>query len=241
MAALGKKSSVFKWRSHEPSRLETFSDAVFAFAVTLIVVSLEVPHTFDELFEVFNGFFSFAACFALLFLIWNNQNIFFRRYGLNNAYITFLNAVLLFVVLMYVYPLKFLFVVVFSGGTYREHGHLINMITEQQTPMLMYVYHIGYMVIFLLFFLMYRHARAKATEIELSPAELFETTTFMMINFVNACLGLAGIILVFLLPVEDTGPTGMIYMLIPFAFWILFSLRGRQSRKIFGKIMEQTS
>ncbi|MCO5945508.1 TMEM175 family protein [Mucilaginibacter flavidus] len=106
-----KKESVFVWRSHEPSRLETFSDAVFAFAITLIMVSLEVPRTFDELFEVFKGFFAFACCFGILFMIWNNQNIYFRRYGLNNARVTSLNAMLLFVVLMYVYPLKFLFIV----------------------------------------------------------------------------------------------------------------------------------
>ena len=161
IASLHKKGSVFTWRSHEPSRLETFSDAVFAFAVTLIIVSLEVPRTFDELFEVFKGFLSFAACFAILFFIWNNQNIFFRRYGLNNAYITFLNAALLFVVLMYVYPLKFLFVVLFSGGIYNDHGRLIPMITDAQAPTLMYLYHAGYMAIYLLFFLMYQHAQIK--------------------------------------------------------------------------------
>ncbi|HEY4323135.1 MAG TPA: TMEM175 family protein [Mucilaginibacter sp.] len=79
VASIRKKGSVFTWRSHEPSRLETFSDAVFAFATTLIMISLEVPKTFDELFEVFKGFFSFAVCFGILFLIWNNQNIFFQK------------------------------------------------------------------------------------------------------------------------------------------------------------------
>jgi uncharacterized membrane protein len=35
----------------EVSRIEGLSDAVFGFEITLLVVSLEVPNTFDELLD----------------------------------------------------------------------------------------------------------------------------------------------------------------------------------------------
>ena len=96
----------------EVSRIEGFSDAVFAFAVTLLVVSLEVPHTFDELWAAMRQFFAFAICFALLFQVWWRHFNFFRRYGLEDAPTIVLTGILLFVVLFYVYPLKFVFTLV---------------------------------------------------------------------------------------------------------------------------------
>src|SRR6266550_5445328 len=113
----------FRWRSHEISRIEGLSDAVFALAVTLLVVSLEVPKTFNELAATIRGFGAFAISFTLLFMIWFNHFKFFRRYGLQDNTTVCLNGVLLFVVLFYVYPLKFLFsylVNVLTGG----HGEV---------------------------------------------------------------------------------------------------------------------
>src|SRR5919202_6343707 len=91
----------------EVSRIEGFSDAVFAFAITLLVVSLEVPKTYAELVAVLRGFPAFAVCFALLFQVWWRHYSFFRSYDLEDGRTIALTGVLLFVVLFYVYPLKF--------------------------------------------------------------------------------------------------------------------------------------
>ncbi|HWD87941.1 MAG TPA: TMEM175 family protein [Mucilaginibacter sp.] len=227
--------NTIRWRSHEPTRLETFSDAVFAFAVTLIIVSLEVPKTFDELFETMKGFVSFGACFAILFLVWNSQNVFFRRYGLTDAWTTTLNGFLLFVVLTYTYPLKFLAAVVFSSNTYMDHGQKFAMIRDMDLPTLMYVYDIGFILIYFLFALMYRHAKNHAAKLELTPYEEFETNTQLYANLVSVGIGLVAMLLTFLLPMQYKGASGYTYFSMTFAYPVLFNIRGRKSRRLFGE------
>jgi uncharacterized membrane protein len=81
------------WPHHEVLRLEGFSDAL-AFALTLLVVSLEVPRSFDELLATLRGAPAFAVCFALFWIIWREHHRFFRRFALEDATTVTLNAVL---------------------------------------------------------------------------------------------------------------------------------------------------
>src|SRR5215469_14845900 len=145
----------FRWRAGEITRLEGFCDVVFGFALTLLVVSLEVPRNYVELMAAIRGFVPFAACFAQLILIWRAHYRFSRRYGLEDPYTVFLNVVLLFLVLFYVYPLKFVFTALFDQLT----GHAVaGGLGWHEATVLMRIYAAGFTSVFLLFALMYAHA-----------------------------------------------------------------------------------
>ncbi len=89
----------FRLRGLDVSRIDAFSDVVFGFALTLLVVSLQVPKTFGELHDLMRGFVAFAISFALLLTVWYAHYLFFRRFGLHDARTIVLNSVLLFFVL----------------------------------------------------------------------------------------------------------------------------------------------
>jgi uncharacterized membrane protein len=203
---LSQKSSPnpagFRWRSSETSRLEELSDAVIGFALTLLVVSLEVPQTFDELLNSIRGFAAFALCFGLLVVIWYEHYTFFRRYGLNDTYVIVWNTVLLFLIVFYVYPLKFLFTLLFNevfGMSFLvtlPGGAVVPMIREGQLPQLYLIYGIGWTAVWLVFVLLYRHALRKSAFLNLNPLEVFDTRASISENLAAAGVGLVSIGLV---------------------------------------------
>jgi uncharacterized membrane protein len=182
----------FRWRGGEITRLEGFTDAVFAFAVTLLVVSLEVPKTFDELIITMKGFVAFALCFAILVQVWYQHYKFSRRYGLQTVYTIVLNAALVFVVLFYVYPLKFLFTLAIggvSGGLTMPVEQLTRMVrTYHQISLLWLIYSAGVVAVYGLFMLLYQYAYGKRHELGLNEYETFATR-----NAIVHFAGLAGI------------------------------------------------
>lgn len=235
-AAKLSRAANIVWRSHEPSRLETFSDAVFGFALTLIIVSIEVPQSFNDLLETMRGTISFAVCFAALFQIWNSQNIFFRRYGMKDKHTVILNAMLMFVVLIYAYPLKFLSILLLQRHTYILNGHQLPMIFSRQVPSLIMIYGAGFSVIYLLFTLMHFNALKYKNELNMAPIEVFETKTLAYINLICFCIGLFSISLAAILPLQYTGVSGLVYFLIPLAYWSWYSYRGKRGRMIYKAI-----
>ena len=74
----------FRLRGENQSRLETFSDAVFALSITLLIVSSSVPESFEDMIRVFADFIPFAMCMALITYIWYEHFLFIIRFGFRN-------------------------------------------------------------------------------------------------------------------------------------------------------------
>lgn len=208
---IGEKGG-FRWRSREVSRIEGLSDAIFGFAITLLVVSLDVPRDFTELANRMRGFLAFAISFAMLVWIWFEQHKYFRRYGLQDGVAATLNVILLFVVLFYVYPLKFLFgllVTLYSGqavgvrmadggfaiGTPDITGQVNPILRADQWPQLMSIYAVGFIAIWLVFVLLTVHAYRKREVLDLNAFEIHDTRRKMREYLILMAIGVASLAL----------------------------------------------
>jgi uncharacterized membrane protein len=213
----------FRLRGTHMSRIDAFSDVVFGFAITLLVVSLEVPHTFEELNRSLRGFIPFAICFLLLILIWYSHYKFFRRYGLHDLGTIAINGTLLFVVLFYVYPLKFLFSVLTSGFL----GDTAAFGTPDQMRELMTLYGVGFAAVYLLFTALYANAWRQRRHLQLNPTEEFLTRSSMLEYTLMGSVGLVSALTAVLSARGYAGLAGLWY----YSLIAIGLLHGRWERK----------
>ena len=206
----------FQWRGEGVSRLENLSDIVFAFALSFLVASSDVPENFAQLQESLVGFFALAFCFAILLLVWHSHYTFFRRYGLEDGRTVWLNAILLFLILLFVYPLRFVahFQTNMLLGRFETPQDLAMVLSLDQMPALQLVYSGGYAAVFAIFALLYRHAGNLHRQLELTPVERVLTAERVVMSWVHVGVGLAAVGLAFALPTLWAPVSWFVYFLI---------------------------
>ncbi|AZQ57851.1 DUF1211 domain-containing protein [Maribacter sp. MJ134] len=185
---------------HNISRIEAFSDAVFAFAATLLVVSLGTDST-DAIIDIDVKLFTgFAVSFFVLVILWFLHYNFFRRTNYMDNVIIAVNAVLLFVVLYYVFPLKSL-----VNSWFLPQG-----MTPDKLAGLFELYGLGFALIFLCLSLMYYRAYKKSKHLENSITLLFYVRHFGLFVVV----ALISIIIAYLQIGINYGLPGILYALL---------------------------
>jgi uncharacterized membrane protein len=220
-------------REHSPTRVEAFSDAMFAFAATLLVVSLEVPREFDQLQANLRLFVPFALSFAALYFIWVAHTNFFRRYPLGDPYAIVVNGVMLFTVLFFVYPLKFTAMAIVSIFT----GQRDIALDGSQVGSLFVIYGIGWTIVFLCMALLYNHAKVKREVLGLTPIEAYDATTHSRHYLMFVVTGVVSIVLAELGIGIRYGVPGFAYALVgPLAAW-----NGSQRRRLRSHLAENVA
>jgi len=204
----------FRWRGGDPTRVEALSDMVFAFALTLLVVSNEPPTSFAALHDQLWGFPGFAAAFAMLLMLWHSHYIFFRRYALEDAWTTTLNAGLLFLLLFYVYPLKYLATMLSSFLRSLAEGAPEAPLGIFEARDALVIASAGYAAVFVMFFLLYAHAGSKADQLELTERERQFTRFSCWQAGVHVFIGLSVVAAASLIPIPWSPFAGFIYFFI---------------------------
>ncbi|MEM8508427.1 MAG: TMEM175 family protein [Bacteroidota bacterium] len=194
-----------KW-PHNRSRLEAFSDGVFAFAATLMVVNFDMDSSLTFTKSTGTGFLSFFVTFFVLVALWWVHYNFFRRTNYVDNWIIALNAILLFVVLYYVFPLKNL---VISGM-----GEGVK--TLEALANLFVMYGIGFLLIFLCLSLMYYRAFKKSYKAENALYLFFYARHFAIFVFI----AVVSVVLAYFQVAIDFGFPGMFYVFLgPLCYW----------------------
>jgi len=242
----------FRWRSDEITRIEGFSDAVFGFAVTLLIVSLEVPRTSTELLHTMRGFGAFVVTFLMLASMWYAQHIFFRRYGLKDRVTVVLNLVLLFTVLFFVYPLKFLFTNLLAAMMVKasgdpHHAAAEAVILPEHRAWIFLIFGAGFTAVFALFTLLYRHAYKKREILGLNEFEIYEMQYTMKRMMIAGGVGLSyfAIAAMETMPHRTRGEKGLVIAVSIAIFAVLgvlitIMLRARAHRKRVARVWEST-
>ncbi len=108
-------------RGHNMTRIETFVDAAFAFALTLLVISIdEIPRSPAQLVETARDIPAFLISALMIGQLWLVHVGWSRIYGLQDRVTVILSLSVVMLVLVFVYPLKLMLqagIFYFSGGS----------------------------------------------------------------------------------------------------------------------------
>lgn len=199
------------------TRLETFIDAAFAFAVTVLVIAAErVPNNVTELLDAFRNVPAFVASVAVLGIFWRGHWLWSRRYGLEDGLSILISWALLATILIYIYPLKAIFASMFYFLSNGQLGHALGVRTEGQARQIFAFYAIGFCALVIEILLLYLRAWKLRAPLRLNAREQFLTRAELFGWALPLLVGLVSLVLALTLPVRHYAWSGWVYFSMAF-------------------------
>lgn len=240
----------FRFRGKEPGRLENFTDACFALAITLLLISTSPPTNFEQIRRFVWELIPFTICIVFIVMIWYEHFQFFYRYGLRTQNLLVLNSIFIILVLFYVYPLKFLarlFLIPVSMlfGADELKADIVSSIRGSDIGELMIIYGLGASAVFFVIMFMYKAALAKAQDLQLSEIEIFDTKASIRTNMLMAIIPLVSVVMaiLFLSSSMWAGITaGFTYFLYtPVMWWNASKIQKERDKLLAGHLSSSSA
>ncbi|CAN5150577.1 hypothetical protein BH11PSE14_BH11PSE14_18730 [soil metagenome] len=220
--SLKLRTDGFLERGGEVTRMEAFVDAAFAFALTMLVISVDsIPDSMPKLLEALKGTPAFAASFAQIAGFWYQHMTWSRRYGLDDRPSIVLSLVLVFLVMVYIYPLKAVFATFFGWITHGALPYGFEIHSIHDLSMMFVVYGLVFGTMGSVIALLYLQAWRQRVALALSLDEQVLTAQHVAHALMQPAVALVSITLALSLPLQSSpwmyGMPGMAYALLSFS------------------------
>ena len=209
----------FRMRGLAMTRTEVFVDAAFAFAVTMLVISFDaIPRTYEEMVAAIRTIPAFVAAVAQLIWLWHTHTLWCRRYGLDNNQTVWLSALLLVIMLIYIYPMRVLLEGFFAWISDGFFSTAFRLSSYEELRFLFVFMATTFAALCLTFVLMHRYALRLREPLRLNAFEENKTVALMRIWGGIAVISLLLALVSVLVPENWVPHTGFLMFLI--GVWI---------------------
>ena len=150
--------------------------------------------------------------FGLIVLLWLAHRNWSKRYGLDTTYSTLLSLALVFIVMVYVFPLRAMSSAAVSAMTRGWVPSDFSMTSVEEVRGLFTIYGLGFFIACVVLILLYLHAYRLRAMLELDERETYLTRAEMYAWSIVGGVALISVLLAQTLPDYYVGAAGWLYM-----------------------------
>ena len=224
----------FRLRGLEMTRLETFIDAAFAFAISMLVIAAQqIPDNIQALLEAFKNVPTFVCSIAVLGIFWRGHWLWSRRYGLEDGVSILISWAMIMTILILIYPLKSIFGAMWYSLSNGQVGQPFSLhTTEAQARALFAIYALGTIALAAEILLLNLRAWQLREALRLDDREKLMTRGELIGWSIPVSVATVSLVLAFTLPLGKISWSGWVY----FSMAVLVPLRRLFQKKAEAKI-----
>ena len=203
----------FRLRGMQPTRLETFIDAAFAFGISMLVIAAQqIPDDIASLLAAFKNVPTFICSIAVLGIFWRGHWLWSRRYGLEDSVSILISWAMIVTILIFIYPLKAIFGSMWYLLSNGQVGQRLSLhTTEAQARTIFAIYALGLIAISAEILLLNLRAWRLREPLRLNLRERLMTRGELTGWSIPVSVGIVSLIFSLTLPIEQIAWCGWVY------------------------------